>query len=166
MSRRAIERAASACFLAAAVLGGCGESGSPVVRMRSGAKDVYFVTHEGEEYYLCRTAELRFGEDNVLCDEHGRRLSKAPIAVPGDAEKLWVRSDGMVLAWCDDYWVGVGQLTLLRVHDADAEEPPKSARRLWELGTRCIPGQGGCPKVKEVRWALREPGEAGVPRAW
>ena len=165
MSRHVIRLVLGVSFLGAAALaGGCGEQGPPVVRMRGCDKDVFLVMRKDEQYHFAKECELHLDEENVLCDADGRFLSKQPITVPGDAEKLWVRGDGMVLAWCDSYWCGIGQLTLLRIGGCEGEgKQPASCKKLWEAGSRCVPGREDCPKIKEIEWVLRVPDEDPMP---
>jgi len=168
MLRRMVRSVTAVCVLAAAALtGGCGEE-RPVVRMCGCDEDVFLVLQKDEQYHFTKECELHLDEENVLCDGTGRCLSKQPITVPGDAEKLWVRKDGMVLAFCDGYWCGIGQLTMLRIADCEDEEGrPVPCSKLWEAGTRCVPGREDCPKIREVEWALRIPEEDPMPpRRW
>jgi hypothetical protein len=150
---------AASLSVLAAWAGGCNQDDKPVLELRGrGASDVYFVMRQGQLYHVSKKCELTLDEENILCDEHGRQISTAPIMVPGDADKLMVRPDGMVLVWCEDGWVGIGQLTLLRLRSLEGEKAaPKPCKRLWEIGIQMVPSQPDCPKVKPLEWVLHQP---------
>ena len=141
--------------------GCCPDDDRPTLRLQGdGAKDVYFVMCCEDCYHPCKQCKLAVDEDNVLCDERGRRLSTRPIIVPFDADEMIIRSDGMVVVRVADDWCGIGQLHLIRVRDPFGGEPvPKPCKRLWEMGIAVIPGKFGEPQVKPVHWLLREPVE-------
>ena len=146
----------------AGAVGGCrSQADPPTLALRGeGAGDVFIVTHKEGRYYLCRQCRLSIDPERRLCDEQGRRVSAATILVPAAADKLYIRADGMVLAWVEDGWSGLGRVTLLRPHDNPGHKGPiPPSRRLWELGVQVIPGQSGLPTVRPVEWVLREPQE-------